>query len=138
MPSLVRLVDVPREHLEIVWPLVERWIDDAARGSRYFTAQDVAKALGDGAAQMWLCWEGDKPQAVCVTQLPVCSKGKYCSIWIMTGSGRENWQSLVSEIEDWARREGCKFMRNEARAGWARVMKRYGYEAPHHIIEKDL
>lgn len=118
--------------------MVERWVVDAANGSRYFTVQDVSREIADGGAQLWIVWGADKPQAICVTQISTSSKGKYCSIWIMTGDGRESWQDLIGELEEWARHEGCKFMRNEARPGWTRIMKPFGYEHTHSIIEKDL
>lgn len=117
--------------------MVEHWIADAAAGSRYFTADDVWRALEAAEAQLWLCWQ-DKPLAVAVTQLETTSRGKHCRIWIMTGELREEWQDLLPELEQWARREGCNLMRHEARPGWSRVLKRRGYDMPHVILEKEL
>jgi hypothetical protein len=118
--------------------MVSKWIEDAANGSRYFTAQDVCRAIEDRSAQLWLTWADGKPLSVCVTQIEATSKGKHCSIWIMVGNDREDWQHLISDLEQWARREGCTFMRSEARPGWARVLKSKGYEMPHVILEKEL
>ncbi len=131
------LVDVPVSDFSIVKPLVEKWIDEAANSSAYFTASDVWAALNSKAAQMWLAWT-DKAESVCVTQLENTSKGKHCHIWIMVGQNMETWVALMPELEAWAKREGCKMMRHEARPGWSKVLKQYGYSCPHYILEKTI
>ena len=132
------LVKVELEHLHIMWPLVVRWIDEAQASSRYASTIDVFNAIVSREAQLWVVWNNHKPGAVIVTQLHNSSKGKYCGIWICVGEGRIDTQHLISELEQWAKSEGCAFMRHEARPGWSRVLKAYGYEMPHVILEKDL
>ena len=43
---------------------------------------------------------------------------------------------LISEVEDWARTQGCDIMEAEARPGWARSMKEY--KKTRIILEKWL
>ena len=86
---------------------------------------------------MWLAWT-DKAESVCVTQLENTSKGKHCHIWIMVGHNMETWVDLMPELEAWAKREGCNMMRHEARPGWSKILKQYGYRMPHVILEKEL
>lgn len=114
---------------------VSHWIDEAAAASRYFTADDVWTAIAEKRAQLWLAWS-DIPEAVCVTQIEATSKGKHCHIWIMVGQNMQGWHHLMNDLETWAKREGCTMMRHEARPGWSRVLKTYGYECPHLILEK--
>jgi hypothetical protein len=113
-------------------------VEKAACRSRHYTVADVAKALADGTAQLWTAFEGLTIQAVAVTQIVPCSAGKYCSIWITAGDEMQDWLPFISQLEDWARREGCSFMSAEPRPGFARVLKQYGYEMPHVILEKEL
>jgi hypothetical protein len=134
---LASLVDVPREHLEIVWPQVEHWIAEAASLSHHYTLQDVADALADGSAQLWLAWD-DKPIACAVTQLCASAQGRYCSIWITAGDDLNKWIDLTDELEEWARQHGCKFMEAMPRPGFAKAMKSRGYRMPHVILEKEL
>jgi hypothetical protein len=131
------LVDVPVSDIPIVRPLVEHWIEEAQRDSAYATTADVWAAIKTGAAQLWLAWS-DKPEAVCVTQLEITSKGKFCRIWIMVGQNMETWVGLMPELEAWAKREGCMMMRHEARPGWSKALKQYGYKMPHVVLEKEL
>jgi hypothetical protein len=73
-----------------------------------------------------------------ITQLNLSERGKYCSIWVCVGGGREGSQHLLGVIEDWAVHEGCKFMRFKARTGWSRALKPQGYVQSHVILEKVL
>ena len=131
------LVDVPPRDIPIVRPMVAHWIEEAQRDSIYATADDVWASIENGAAQLWLAWS-DKPEAVCVTQLEVTPKGKYCRIWIMVGQNMETWVDLMPGLEAWAKREGCKMMRHEARPGWSKILKQYGYRMPHVVLEKEI
>ena len=132
-----RLVDVPPEHVCHVKEQIEHWIESAADGSRYFTAQDVWTAIENRSAQLWLAW-GEAPEAVCVTQLEPTPKGKHCHIWIMVGGGMEQWTHLMADLEAWAKRRGCNLMRHEARPGWSRILKSQGYCTPHYVLEKEI
>lgn len=132
-----KLIDVPARDVWHVKPDIEGWINSAAQGSSYFTADEVWDAIKTGKAQLWVVW-GNEPDAVCVTQLTDTSKGKYCSIWIMVGSGMVDWLPLVDQLEAWAKREGCNMMRHEARPGWSKALKQRGYHMPHVILEKEL
>ena len=131
------LVDVPATDIEHVRPLVSHWIEEAASTSAYFTADDVWQQIETGHAQLWLAW-GETADAVCVTQLENTSKGKHCHIWIMVGRNMEAWHALMSDLEQWAKREGCNMMRHEARPGWSKILKAYGYRMPHVVLEKEL
>jgi hypothetical protein len=135
---VTKLVDVQPEHIELVWPRVRHWIESAVSETRYFTEDALVDLIKSRHAQLWLGWEYDHPIAVCITQLGMSPKGKYCSILIMLGEQMEKWSPLIIELEKWAAREGCSFMRHEARPGWARVLKKHGYEMPHVILEKGL
>mgnify|MGYP000862505802 CR=1 FL=1 len=133
-----RLVDIPVEHFDKVKSRVQHWIAEAAEGSSYFNERDVWTALEKQEAQLWTAWGENGPDAVCVTQLTPTSKGKFCAIWIMVGSGMVDWLPLIEELEQWAKIEGCTFMRHEARPGWSKILKTKGYHMPHVILEKEI
>lgn len=133
-----RLVLIPADNVPMVWPMVSDWVQSAADGSRYFTADEVYQKALTKHAQVWIVWGENIADAVVVTQLEPTPKGKFCHIWICVGRGMESWHGLIATIEEWARREGCTFMRHEARPGWSRILKQHGYEMPHVILEKEL
>ena len=53
----------------------------------------------------------------------------------MTGKGRQQWQHLLSVIEDFAEQHGCDQMELIARPGWARILKQYKYKRTHVVLE---
>jgi hypothetical protein len=56
----------------------------------------------------------------------------------MTGRQRLKWQHLISEIEDFAKENGCKMMELIARPGWQRVLKIFDYKRTHVVLEKQI
>ena len=65
--------------------------------------------------------------------------GKNCGdiIWV-AGFGREQWQTLLPELEQMLRDAGCVLCRPICRPGWSRYLKKHGYRMKHIIMEKPL
>jgi hypothetical protein len=122
----------------MLWEPVRPFIERAMAESAYDEPYSVYEAVKEERAVLWVVWDAGEILAVVVTQLSTTPKSKACGIWICTGNGRENWQELITEIEDYARREECTLMRHSARTGWARVLKPHGYKMTHAILEKAL
>jgi len=117
-----------------VLPFVERAMEESA----YDTPQSVYDAIKEERAVLWVVWKDGEIIAVCVTQLSQSAKAKTCSIWIMTGRGLRDYIHLYQGIEDYARAEGCNRMRHKSRPGYVKLMKKYGYQMTHAVIEKAL
>jgi len=65
--------------------------------------------------------------------------GKSCGDIIWTaGFGREQWQQLLTELEQMLRDAGCVMCRPICRPGWSRYLKQHGYRTKHIIMEKPL
>ena len=58
-------------------------------------------------------------------------------IWA-AGFSREQWQTLLPELEQMLRDAGCVMCRPIARPGWSRYLKKHGYRLKHIIMEKPL
>jgi hypothetical protein len=138
---LTSLVGIPRENIDQVWPLIEDRIEEACLTSRgKETAFDVRRDARYGERQIWVVWDGEAKGvlAVVVTQLINHPRCRTCRINICVGEERERWQRHISIIEGWARENGCRGMELMARPGWSRILKPYGYDTTHHLVEKDL
>jgi hypothetical protein len=59
-------------------------------------------------------------------------------IVIATGPQAELVNELYPDVEAWGRERGCTIAIIESRPGWAKVMKRHGYETFQVSIAKDL
>lgn len=135
------LVGIPPENVDQVWPLIEDRIEQACLSSRgKEKAFDIRRSAHHGEKQIWVVWdEGAKDLlAVVVTELAVYPRKTVCHIQICVGEERERWQQHISIIEAWAKEKGCRGMSLVARPGWSRVLKQYGYDTTHHLVEKDL
>lgn len=135
---LADLFCIAPERIDEYWVAVRPFIETAMETSAYDEPANVYEALKEERAQLWIVCHEDGICAVCVTRLTLDTKVKTCGIWVMTGEGREEWQHLIKEIEEFAMREGCTLMRHSARPGWSRPMKAHGYKMTHVILEKAI
>jgi hypothetical protein len=59
-------------------------------------------------------------------------------VW-MTGSGRERWQHLLSDVERYLKEHiGCAVCRPVCRPGWKKFLQQRGYRETHVQMEKVL
>lgn len=133
-PSL-RLV--PREMVNDALPLVvESLLAVAERSRGEFDAKVMIDRFQRGEWQLWVVWDGTV-RAVLGTELHLSDTGfKQCSVRFCTGAGVDAWVHLVGEMEQWAKREGCKRLNMWARKAWARKLPTY--KMTHVLLEKDL
>jgi hypothetical protein len=138
---LTVLVGIPPETVDRVWPLIEERIEEACAASRGKEAAfDIRRSARHGEKQIWIAWDeaAKDALAVVVTEIAVYPRKTVCHIQICIGERRERWQQHVSVIEAWAKAKGCRGMSLVARPGWSRVLKPFGYELTHHLVEKDF
>ena len=104
---------------------------------------DVAQAVLDGWALLWVVWDECSPShtprkvyGVGVTQTSTTEWRKVCTIIAYSGEDRRRWLHLIKAVEDYARIEGCSAVRICGRKGWQRVLK--DYRAKRVILEKEI
>tara|TARA_Y100000389_G_scaffold37566_1_gene31922 strand:- start:25298 stop:25741 length:444 start_codon:yes stop_codon:yes gene_type:complete len=141
----MNIVNIPSSNLDDVWSLVKKDISEALSYSGNHTdAQFVYDTIKQSKMQLWVIWDKSKPTTiekyfgVVVTELIKKKLKQSCHIFIMTGKGRQQWQHLLSVIEDFAEQHGCDQMELIARPGWARILKQYKYKRTHVVLEKQL
>lgn len=135
------LVGIPSKNVDQVWPLIEERIEEACLTSRgKEKAFDIRRSARHGEKQIWVVWDEDVKDilAVVVTELAVYPRKMVCRINICVGDERERWQHHIAVIEAWARQKGCRAMELFARPGWSRVLKPFGYDTTHHMVEKEF
>lgn len=82
----------------------------------------------EGLAQLWRhgsLWA--------ITEVHEFATGRACHIVAMSG---DFTQSLMDEIEDWAKQKGCKQMHFTGRKGWARRLP--DYKAIAIVMQKEI
>ena len=141
----MNLVRIPIQELDKVWSMIEKDIKSALAYSSQLTDSDFVFDLAkEGKFQIWVLWDKEQKKTeqkyfgVVVTELIKRKFGKVCHIQIMTGRQRHKWQHLISEVENFAKEEGCKMMELIARPGWQKVLNLFDYKRTHVVLEKKI
>ena len=141
----MKLVNIPSSNLDDVWSLVKKDIAEALSYSGNHTdAQFVYDTLKEKKMQLWVVWDKDKPTTlekyygVVVTEIVKRKLIQSCNIFIVTGRHRQQWQHLISVLEDFAIENNCTNMELIARKGWQRIMEQFDYKQTHVVLEKPI
>ena len=141
----MKLVNIPSSNLDDVWSLVKKDISEALSYSGNHTdAQFVYDCLKENKMQLWVVWDKDKPTTlekyygVVVTEIVKRKLIQSCNIFIVTGRHRQQWQHLISVLEDFAIENNCTNMELIARKGWQRIMEQFDYKQTHVVLEKPI
>jgi hypothetical protein len=88
-----------------------------------------------------LIWDEDAQKAVAMLGVAYHRRGDDLIgeiVW-MTGSGREQWQHLLSDVERYLKEHvGCAVIRPVCRPGWKKFLQQHGYHETHVTLEKVL
>ena len=141
----MKLVNIPSSNLDDVWSLVKKDIAEALSYSGNHTdAQFVYDTLKEDKMQLWVVWDKDKSTTlekyygVVVTEIVKRKLIQSCNIFIVTGRHRQQWQHLISVLEDFAIENNCTNMELIARKGWQRIMEQFDYKQTHVVLEKPI
>jgi len=141
----MKLVNIPSSNLDDVWSLVKKDISEALSYSGNHTDSDfVYDCVKENKMQLWVVWDKDKPTTlekyygVVVTEIVKRKLIQSCNIFIVTGRHRQQWQHLISVLEDFAIENNCTNMELIARKGWQRIMEQFDYKQTHVVLEKPI
>lgn len=101
---------------------------------RLYTIEHLDTLIGSMKAQVWY-----SDNAGIVTEIRTYPSGAIaiCGL-IAAGELGEIVNTLIPKAEEWGRSIGCTLAMIESRPGWARELKKHGYE-PHQLcIAKEL
>ena len=123
---MTSLVCVPPDEVWKIWPgRVHELVDSAFARADVPMPDDIAEQLKYGTRLLWLVIDKDQILAALLTQLFPMRSGLVLKLLEGGGEKMSNWLHLKSQIEDYAKREGCVRVIVEGRPGWARVLPDY-------------
>lgn len=123
------------------WPLVKELAAEAMTTMRgKYDADDLFSCACKNQVQFWVGIEDGSLDVKLfgVTQLNDFPSTRICQVICVTGKEKHLWENLMGEVEIWAKLNRCTDMELVARQGWRRVMKKYGYEHTHEVLNKSL
>jgi hypothetical protein len=122
---MMKLVCVDPACVPEIWPYVEPMIRCALHRSISTDLLTVTTKLLRQQALLWIAWDGERIRAAAVTSINTANGRKRCVIVACGGSGMKDWLSLIQEVEQYARSEGCISVAIIGRRGWQRRLKEY-------------
>ena len=134
------LLQFNKEEVDYIWPMAEKYIDDACKGHGGYNASDVKRYIREGSMQLWMAnaKESNKVICVCVTEIRKYPNFKVCDLRIAIGQEFHRWVDFMDKICEWAKRNGCRKMEIFARPGWERILKNKKFFKTHVQLEKEL
>ena len=139
---MIQLINIPAKSLDPAWGIVKTDIANSLnRSNGYALAEHIKKWIKEDKMQLWILWdtEGDKSSkyyGVVVTEIIQRPLQRCLNIKIMTGKHREKWTDLIKHIEDFAWQQNCDLLELVARPGWKKILKPFGYNESHVLLEK--
>lgn len=124
---MANLICVPPEDVWKIWPgKVSVLIDAAYAANDQFLPPTILDELRAGTKLLWLAIDGkDTIVAAMLTALYPMRSGKMCKMMECGGEHLEDWKHMRSQIEEYAKAEGCVRVMCEGRPGWAKVLSDY-------------
>lgn len=125
LSSSVDLVPVDPARICEFLPHVEALLRAASERTGASDFENDIRLLKEGVALLWLAWGRGRIQAVATTEIVTMGGAQHCYITACAGRGSKNWLHLLSGVERYAARNGCKTVRTLARPGWKPLLKDY-------------
>ena len=135
----VSLSKIPQDEVFRVAGLVAPYLESAIRsGSSRMTVGEVLEHAAAGTYQLWLVAtaDGDCIAAAITVLAGSLTEEKSCLVLLLGGRDLPRWKHVVSEMETWARLEGCTCMEFHGRRGWERIFPEY--RAAYVVLRKEL
>ena len=97
------------------------------------TLEDLRDGVRTGAFQLWVA-----PHSALLTQIQQYPQRKVLCLYLAGGLLNE-LLDLLPSVLDWARTQhGCQSAYIAGRGGWARVLRKHGWEETQVILERSL
>ena len=130
---------IQREDIAAWWPKIKDFATDAMKTTwGKFDGEDIFSWACLGKVQFWVGIEKEDVKMFGITQINDFPSARICEVMCVTGSDKHTWEDKMWYVEKWAEVNKCNVMELYARNGWSRVMKKYGYEATHTILNKKI
>lgn len=134
----MRLVPV-QDNLDEWWgvllPSIDSFVESA--DGRY-KHEDVYEGVTSGKIQLWVAMEEHVIEATALSQVIEFPQLNELRVIMCVGEKYENWVHLVQKFEEIATLLKCKISVLEARPGWEKIVKPFGYKKTHVMLEKVL
>ena len=121
---------VPVEHIEFLWPKIEKYLEGPAKYSygRY-EVEDIKQGLMTLPQHLWIAFEEDKVYGAVVTVINYYPRITTLEMRFTGGVEGMKWKTpMLAILQKFAKDQGCKVLESYGRPGWEKIFKNDGYE----------
>lgn len=134
-----RFFEVPKEHLEPLWPVLAPVLSPAFERTRKISMADIYHDIEDGLCRLWCLYLDGEVAGVIVTTAMIFPQRAVFQIMAAAGRDSHRWNELVLPVlEDFAREQGCHSIEIIGRRGWLRLAANRGYKEIEATFSKEL
>lgn len=121
-----------------IWPGVKNMIDIGYAVGDDFMPENILEDIEAARVVLWIACdvESGKIHASMTTELVPMRSGLVCWMRQCSGDRMRDWADFHTQIEEYAKAEGCVKTVLRGREGWERVLK--GYKVRSVQLEKVL
>jgi hypothetical protein len=113
-----------------VFPKIESFVESAADYTYgRFSANDIKTELLIKQQQLWIAYDSNEVYGFVITEVISYPKLKVLIMHFTAGKKLLSWKDLMlSDLQDFAKSNGCKTIESYGRPGWAKIFKNDGYK----------
>jgi hypothetical protein len=130
----VNLACVAPDEAQKFWPFARSYVEAAARKLDLSDPVQIEFEVITGRALLWLAMEDTRVWGAVITQFE--DNKRVCKILCWGSDDHDRCASLLTDLENFAKAEGCMAMRLTGRLGWIRKLPDYRKKAV--VLEKAL
>lgn len=121
--STVEILPVSPQHVAKIWPLVDKYIEDALQFAQgCFLPVDIRDFCAAGKMQLWIATRGDSVLAGVVSEITDYPRKRICAVPFIGGKDLRSWfRKMLFTIEAWSKEMGCVGLQGGARRGWGKL-----------------
>ena len=122
---------VPTEHVQTVWPDIEKYMEGAAEYTYgRFTAEDIKVGLHTKPYHLWIAFDDRKIYGAVVTEIGEYPQMKTLIMQFTGGEHLPKWKNqMLQLLQRFAKDCGCTVIESYGRRGWEKVFKDDGFKS---------
>lgn len=136
----IKLYNVPKEDLDIYWPVVSEYLTPAVEMARELDVAGVLSMLRQDELKLWIAWDIEIGEivAAATTMFQHHASKQVLTIGHFGGDTFTGVSHLLPKIQEWAKKQGCKSVRVYGRNAWVKQLRPFGFNYLYTCVESDL
>jgi hypothetical protein len=119
------------DQIENIWPLIEKYLDGAAKYTHgRFKVEDIRNRLYTAPQQLWIAYEDLKVYGAVVTEITQYPQMTSLVMHFTGGEDLPKWKDdMLHLLQRFAKDQGCAVIESYGRPGWEKVFKNDGFKS---------